>query len=320
MTDGFTYPPLEPYATGFLPVSDGNELYWEECGNPEGRPVVFIHGGPGGGIVPNYRRFFDPDAYRVILFDQRGCGRSRPHASEPGADLSSNTTWHLVADLETLREDRGIERWQLFGGSWGSTLSLAYAETHPERVTAMILRGIFTLRRFELDWYYNGGAGMMAPEWRERFLAPLGEGFAGDAIAAYHERLFDPDPAVHGPAGVAWTTWEAATSYLHYKQSAVDEFSDPAFALAFARIENHYFFHAGWLREGQLIADVDKIRHIPAVIVQGAYDLCCPPVTAWDLHRAWPEAEFHLVHAGHASTEPAILEQLIRATDRFATL
>lgn len=318
-TERILYPPVEPYATGRLNVGDGQELYWEECGNPDGKPAVFVHGGPGGGVVPTHRRFFDPARYRIVLFDQRGCGRSTPHASEPGADLTTNTTWHLVDDLEKLRIDRGIDTWQVFGGSWGSTLSLAYAQAHPERVTELVLRGIFTLRRFELDWYYNGGAGHLAPEWWERFCAPLGgTSFEGDRIARYHELLFDPDPAIHGPAGVAWTTWEAATSYLRFNAEAVAEFSDPAFALAFARIENHYFVHGGWLREGQLIGGVDAIRHIPAVIVQGAYDVCCPPVTAWDLHRAWPEADFHLVHAGHAAGEPKIAEQLVAATDRFA--
>ncbi|HQA79050.1 MAG TPA: prolyl aminopeptidase [Propionicimonas sp.] len=317
-TEQVLYPPIEPYASGFLEVGDGQQLYWEECGNPDGKPVVFVHGGPGGGCIPGYRRFFDPSRYRVILFDQRNCGRSRPHASTPDADLSQNTTWHLVADLEALREDRSVERWQVFGGSWGSALALAYAEAHPERVTELVLRGIFTLRRFELDWYYNGGAGHLNPVWWRAFCAPLGDGFSGDRIAAYHDLLFDPDPAVHLPAGVAWTTWEAATSNLEFSQAHVDEFSDPAFALAFARIENHYFVNAGWFREGQLIEDVGRIRHIPAVIVQGRYDLPCPAVTADDLHRAWPEADYRLVLAGHAAMEPAIATELVAATDRFA--
>ena len=317
------YPPLEPYASGRLEVGDSQNLYWEECGNPEGKPVVFVHGGPGCGCSPLHRRYFDPAAYRIVLVDQRGCGRSTPHASEPDADLSSNTTWHLVADLERLRQHRGIERWQVFGGSWGSSLALAYAETHPEVVTELVLRGIFTLRRSELDWYYNGGAANLAPAWWQRFEAPLrarfGELPAGfDRIAGYHELLFDPDPAVHGPAGVACTTWEAATSTLEFDQTMVDDFSDPAFALAFARIENHYFVHGGWFREGQLIAEVDRIRHIPAVIVQGAYDLPCPAITAWQLHQAWPEADFRLVLAGHAVTEPAIAHELLAATDGFA--
>jgi proline iminopeptidase len=313
------YPEIEPYASGMLAVGDGHELYWEECGDPAGKPVVFVHGGPGGGVNARTRRFFDPARYRIIQFDQRNCGRSTPHASEPRCELSANTTWHLVDDLERLRQHARVEEWQVFGGSWGSTLALAYAEAHPDRVTELVLRGIFTLRRSELDWYYNGGAGNLAPQWRERFLAPLGgSSFSGDAIAAYHALLTDPDPAVHGPAGVAWTTWEAATSYLHFRPEAVEEFSDQAFALAFARIENHFFVNGGWLAEGQLIADAAKIRHLPCVIVQGEYDLCCPPVTAWDLHRAWPEADFQLVHAGHSAFEPAIIDALVRATDAFA--
>ena len=312
------YPPIEPYATGRLAVGDGHELYWEECGNPAGKPAVFVHGGPGGGITPNYRRYFNPDKYRVVLFDQRGCGRSTPHASEPDADLSTNTTWHLVDDLEKLRTDRGIDSWLVFGGSWGSALALAYAETHPERVTELVLRGIFTLRRSELDWYYNGGAANLAPVWWRSFEAPLGADFEGDRIAAYHDLLFDPDPAVHLPAGVAWTTWEAATSTLQFSQALVDEFSDPSFALAFARIENHYFVNGGWFTEGQLIAGADRIRHIPGVIVQGAYDLPCPVVTADDLHRAWPEADYRVVLAGHSASEPAIAAELVAATDRFA--
>lgn len=324
------YPPIEPYTTGRLPVGDGHVLAWEECGNPDGKPVVFVHGGPGGGRSRVQRQFFDPNRYRIVLFDQRMCGASTPHASDPTADLSANTTWNLVADLETLRVDRGIERWQVFGGSWGSALALAYAQTHPERVTELVLRGIFTLRRSELDWYYNGGAGQLAPEWWQRFLAPLASlldrGPDGqllrpadlDCMAAYHRLLFDPDPQVHGPAGVAWTTWEAATSTLEFDQALVDDFSDPGFALAFARIENHFFVHGGWFTEGQLIADVGRIRHLPVVIVQGVYDLPCPQVTAHDLHRAWPEADYHLVLAGHAVTEPEIARALVAATDRFA--
>lgn len=318
-TEAVLYPPIDPYAHGRLAVGDGHSLYWEECGNPQGKPAVFVHGGPGGGCVPDFRRFFDPSRYRVVLFDQRGCGRSTPHAADPGADLTTNTTWHLVDDLERLRIDRGIESWQVFGGSWGSALALAYAQAHPQRVAELVLRGIFTLRRSELDWYYNGGAGHLSPEWWRSFLAPLGgKAFRGDCIAAYHDLLFDPDPGVHLPAGVAWTTWEAATSTLEFSQAYVDAFSDPAFALAFARIENHYFVNGGWLREGQLIDEVSRIRHIPAVIVQGRYDLPCPVVTADDLHRAWPEADYRLVLAGHAAMEPAIAAALVAATDRFA--
>jgi proline iminopeptidase len=314
------YPPIEPYANGMLDVGDGQRIYWEECGNPAGKPVVFLHGGPGGGIQPTVRRLFDPARYRVVLFDQRGCGQSRPHASEPAADLSANTTWHLVADIERLREHCDIERWQVFGGSWGSALALAYAEDHPDRVTELVLRGIFTLRRSELDFYYNGGAGQLFPERYEMFLAPLGgRSFTGDAIAAYHDLLFDPDPAVHGPAGVAWSTWEAATITLEQDDGLIAEFSDPAFALAFARIENHYFFYRGWFAEGQLIANVDRLAGIPAVIIQGRYDVATPAVTAYELYQGWPEAEFRIAPvAGHAFSEPGILEALVAATDRFA--
>jgi proline iminopeptidase len=313
------YPAIEPYAHGLLPVGDGQLIYWEECGNPDGKPAVFLHGGPGGGSTPAFRRLFDPDAYRLVLLDQRGCGRSRPHASERGTDLSTNTTWHLVADLELLRADRGIDRWLVFGGSWGSALALAYAERHPQRVTELVLRGIFTLRRSELDFYYNGGAGQLFPERYEMFLAPLGgRSFRGDAIAAYHDLLFDPDPAVHGPAGVAWTAWEAATITLEPDAQLIAQVSEPAYALAFARIENHYFVNGGWFREGQLIADVGRLHDIPAVIVQGRYDVATPAVTAYELHQAWPAADFTVApRAGHSYSEPGIVEALVQATDRF---
>jgi proline iminopeptidase len=313
------YPPIEPYASGMLDVGDGQHVYWEECGNPSGKPVVFLHGGPGGAIQPKVRRLFDPGRYRIVLFDQRGCGQSLPHASEPGADLSTNTTWHLVSDIERLREHRSIERWQVFGGSWGSALALAYAEEHPERVTELVVRGVFTLRRSELDFYYNGGAGQLFPERYEMFLSPLGgRSFAGDTIAAYHNLLFDPDPAVHGSAGVAWSTWEAATITLEQDDSLIAEFSDPAFALAFARIENHYFFHGGWFEEGQLLANAGRLAGIPGVIVQGRYDVATPAVTAYELHHAWPEAEFIIAPAaGHAFSEPGILDALVTATNRF---
>ena len=313
------YPAIEPYAQGMLPVGDGQQIYWEECGNPDGKPAVFLHGGPGAGSSPEVRRLFDPDAYRLVLLDQRGCGRSTPHASEPSADLSSNTTWHLVGDLEALRTDRGIDRWLVFGGSWGSALALAYAEQHPERVSELVLRGIFTLRRSELDFYYNGGAGQLFPERYDMFLAPLGGRlFRGDAIAAYHDLLFDPDPAVHGPAGVAWTNWEAATITLEPNAQLIAQFSEPAYALAFARIENHYFVNGGWLREGQLIEEVEVLRKIPAVIVQGRYDIATPAVTAYELHLAWPEADFTVAPvAGHAYSEVGIVDALVQATDRY---
>ncbi len=321
------YPDIEPYEVGTLDVGDGHTIFWEECGNPDGKPVVMLHGGPGGGCSPGMRRFHDPERYRIILFDQRGCGRSTPHASAPGADLSTNTTWHLVDDIERLRRDRGVDSWQVFGGSWGSALALAYAERHPDRVTELVLRGIFTLRRWELDWFYNGPAGVLQPEVWARFEEPLIERYGSasglikngpDNIARYHELLFDPDPAVHGPAGVAWSTWEAATVTLEPNQAFIDEMQEPAKATAFARIENHYFVNAGWFTEGQLIANVDRIRHLPAVIVHGRYDVCCPVRNAYDLAHAWPEAELKIVVAGHAGFEPYIASELVAATDRFA--
>jgi proline iminopeptidase len=313
------YPEIEPYATGMLEVGDGQRLYWEESGNPEGRPVVFLHGGPGGATSPRHRRAFDPERYRIILFDQRGAGRSLPHASEPDYDLSVNTTWHLVADLEVLRVDRGIDRWQVFGGSWGSTLALAYAQTHPERVTELVLRGIFTLRQSELEWFYEGAAGQIFPDVWEQYEAQVPAHERGGFIAAYHRLLNDPDPAVHVPAAVAWSTWESSAITLLPRPDLVDTFTEPRFAVAFARIENHYFVNHGWLEEGQLLANAHLLRDIPTVIVQGRYDICTPPRTAWDLHRALPEAEFVLVaDAGHSFDEPGILSALIDATDRFA--
>ena len=252
---------------------------------------MFLHGGPGGGCTPDVARLFDPERYRVVLLDQRGCGRSRPHASETG-DLSANTTWHLVADLERLRSARGIERWQVFGGSWGSALALAYARSIRDGSPSSCCAASSRCDAPELDFYYNGGAGQLFPDHYERFLAPLGgRNFSGDAIAAYHDLLFDPDPAVHGPAAVAWSTWEAATITLQPDAELIATFAEPAYALAFARIENHYFTHGGWFTEGQLIADAHRLREIPGVIVQGRYDVATPAVTAWDLHRAWPAAD-----------------------------
>ena len=314
------YPEIEPFHTGMLDVGDGHEIYWEASGNPEGKPVVFLHGGPGAGASASHRRLFDPEKYRIVLLDQRMCGRSTPHASEPDADLSTNTTWYLVSDLEKLREHLDIERWQVFGGSWGSTLALAYAESHPERVTEIVLRGVFTLRRAELEWFYEGGAAAVYPDLWEGYTSVIPAGERGSLIEAYYRLLHDADPAVHGPAGVAWTTWESSTITLLQKPEMIQAWSDPAFALAFARIENHYFVHKGWLEEGQLIRDVGVLRDIPAVIVQGRYDMCTPAFTAWDLHRAWPEADFQLIpDAGHAFDEPGILDALIEATDRFAS-
>ncbi|WP_158887677.1 prolyl aminopeptidase [Amycolatopsis anabasis] len=313
------YPELEARRTGQLDVGDGNLVYWEESGNPAGKPVVFLHGGPGGGCSPTHRRLFAPEAYRIVLFDQRGCGRSTPHASE-SAELSANTTWHLVADMERLREHLGIERWQVFGGSWGSTLALAYAEKHPERVTELVLRGVFTVRKSELDYYYGGGTAELFPDLWAGFLAPIPPRERdGDLVAAYHRLLNDPDPAVHEPAAVAWSTYEASLISLLPRPKLVEQFADPKFALAFARIENHYFTHHAWLEEGQLIRDAGRLAGIPGVIVQGRYDVITPARTAWDLAKAWPGAELSIVDdAGHAYDEPGILSELIAATDRFA--
>ena len=316
------YPPIEPYEHGMLSVGDGHEIYWEVCGNPAGKPVVFLHGGPGGGCNPDQRRYFDPAKYRIVLFDQRGCGRSMPHASAPDADLSTNTTWHLVADIELLREHLGIDTWQVFGGSWGSTLALSYAQKHAERVTELVLRGIFTLRESEIHWFYQEGASQLYPDAWEKYLSVIPEAERGELVAAYNRRLFNPDPAVHVPAGVEWTVWENSTVRLIPNEGAIAEArADEAAAVAFARIENHYFSNAGFMADGQLIRDAaEKLAGIPGVIVQGRYDVCTPAQTAWDLHRAWPEAEFHMIpDAGHSATEPGIVDALIRATDNFAS-
>ena len=317
--DDVLYPPLEPYQEGMLPVGDGQRIYWEQSGNPDGKPVVFLHGGPGGGTAAWHRRFFDPERYRIVLFDQRGCGRSTPHASEPDTDLRHNTTWHLVADIELLRRNLGIPQWQVFGGSWGSALALAYAQAHPEAVTEIVLRGVFTLRRHELEWFYEGGAAALYPDLWEDYLAPIPVLERSRLIDAYHRRLSNPDPAVHGPAAVAWTRWEAASLTLRPDPELVADMTRPDEAIAFARIENHYFVHGGWFAEGQLIRNVDRIRHLPAVIVQGRHDVCTPMMTAWDLHRAWPEADLVIVDdASHSAGEPGIARALRAATDRFA--
>lgn len=312
------YPEIEPYESGLLDVGDGHQVYWETSGNPSGKPVVFLHGGPGGGCSPGHRRLFDPAAYRIVLFDQRGCGRSTPHASS-SLSLHANTTWHLVSDMELLRAHLGIERWQVFGGSWGSSLALAYAETHASRVTELIVRGVFTIRQSELDWYYRGGAANLFPEWWDKFLAPIPlDRRTEDPIEVYAELLADPDPAVHGPAAVAWSSWEGATVTLIENPALVADFAEPTYALAFARIENHYFRNAAWLSEGQLIRDAHRLAGVPGVIVQGRYDGATPPITAWDLHKAWPSAELVMVpDAGHAYSEPGILAALLAATDKF---
>jgi len=307
------YPPIEPYTSGHLDVGDGHLVYWELCGNPQGIPAVFLHGGPGGGCSPDHRRLFDPQRYNVLLFDQRGCGRSRPHAS-----LEANTTWHLVEDIERLRVKLGIDRWLVFGGSWGSTLALAYAETHTDRVSGLILRGIFTLRRAELHWFYQEGASWLFPDLWEGFLAPIPEDERGDLIAAYRKRLTDPDPAMQIKAARAWSLWEGQTVTLLPNPALKGQHGNADYARAFARIENHYFVHGGFLDEGQLIRDAGRLKDIPGVIVQGRYDVCTPIRTAWDLHRAWPEARFIMVpDAGHAFDEPGILDALIAETDGF---
>ena len=307
------YPPLEPYASGMLDIGDGHRVYYERSGKPGGKPALFLHGGPGGGCSPDHRRLFDPSAYDVMLFDQRGCGRSLPYA-----ELEANTTWHLVADIERLRELAGVEKWQVFGGSWGSTLALAYAETHPDRVSELIVRGIYTLTRAELDWYYQFGVSEMFPEKWERFQAPIPEAERGEMMAAYRRRLTGDDPKAQMEAALAWSQWEGQTITLLPSPETSDVFGQDQFALAFARIENHYFVHAGWLEEGQLLRDAHRLAGIPGVIVHGRYDMPCPAKYAYLLHKAWPDAEFHLIEgAGHAYSEPGILDRLIRATDGF---
>lgn len=308
------YPPIEPHRTGRLRVSELHELYFEESGNPNGKPVVFLHGGPGGGTEPRMRRFFDPATYRIVLFDQRGCGKSTPHA-----ELRDNTTWDLVADIERLRAHLGIEKWQVFGGSWGSTLALAYAEEHPERVTELVLRGIFLVRKKEIDWFYQGGASYLFPDAWEHYLAPIPKEERGDLLTAYRKRLVSDDAEVRAQAAKAWSVWEGSTSTLITDPDLVKKTAGDSFALAFARIENHYFVHGCWFSpESQLLDRVDRIRHIPAVIVQGRYDVVCPVESAWELHRAWPEAELKIVgDAGHSAMEPGNVDELVRATDRF---
>lgn len=308
------YPAIEPYRSGRLEVEGGHSLYWEQCGNQGGKPVVMLHGGPGAGCSPEHRRQFDPARYNITLFDQRGCGRSTPHAS-----LEANTTWHIVADIEALRETLGIERWMVFGGSWGSTLALAYAQTHPARATELVLRGIFTFRQTELDWLYQYGASEIFPDKWEEFLAAIPEAEHGDLVAAYHKRLTGDDPAEQLAAAKAWSKWEAETVTLLPNPHVIEEHTDDDFAIAISRIENHYMINKGWLDEGQLIANAGRLKGIPGVIVQGRYDCCTPPSAAWDLKRAWPAVELQIVpDAGHLFNEPGILDGLIRATDRFA--
>ena len=307
------YPPLDPWDQGHLDVGNGHSVYYEQSGQRDGKPALFVHGGPGGGTDASQRRFWDPAVYRVVLFDQRGCGKSTPHAS-----VQHNTTAHLVADMERLRQHLGIEQWQLFGGSWGSTLSLAYAQAHPARVSQLVLRGIFLVRREEIHWYYQHGASRFFPDAWEQFLAPIPEGERGDLLGAYYKRLTDPDAAVRIQAARAWSIWEGSTSRLRVDPSLVARTGEPRFAEAFARIECHYFVNGGFMKEGQLLTNMGAIRHLPAVIVQGRYDVVCPPKSAWDLHRAWPEAELHIIaDAGHSALEEGTASALVGATDSF---
>ncbi len=310
------YDPIEPYDSGQLQVSSVHKLYYEQCGNPNGKPVVFLHGGPGAGLIPDYRRFFDAEAYRVILFDQRGAGQSLPHAS-----LEENTTWHLVLDIEQFREHFGIDEWLVFGGSWGSTLALAYAESHPERVRALILRGIFLCRPKEIRWFYeeSQGASAIFPDKWEAYVRIIPEAERGDMIGAYYRRLTSDEPLVRLEAARAWSIWEASALKLLPDQSMIDDFSKPEMAIALARIECHYFVNNCFFEtDNYLLEHVDRIRHIPAVIVHGRYDIVCPFMNAWDLHRVWPEATLKIIpDSGHAATEPGIAEALIEATDSF---
>jgi proline iminopeptidase len=311
------YPTIRPFQKGYLRVSPVHELYYEQCGNPEGKPAVFLHGGPGGGTDPGMRRFFDPKRYRIVLFDQRGCGASRPHA-----ELRGNTTWDLVGDIEALRVQLGIERWLVFGGSWGSTLALAYSQRHPDRVTELVLRGIFLLRRTELEWFYQNplGAGSIYPDLWQHYVAAIPEAERHDMMQAYYRRLTSEHAATRAAAARAWAIWEGATSYLRANPGYLAKFDNPEYSSAFARIEAHYFVNRGFLQsDDQLLRDVGRIRAIPAVIVQGRYDMVCPMRSAWDLHRAWPEAELRIVgDAGHSAFEPGITRELVAATDRFA--
>jgi len=309
------YPPLRPYKTGRLRVSDVHELYYEQSGNPKGKPVVFLHGGPGGGSNPSMRRFFDPARYRIVLFDQRGCGKSTPHAS-----LEDNTTWHLVADIEALREHLGIETWQVFGGSWGSTLALAYGETHPERCLGFILRGIFLCRPPEIDWFLYGMRTVFPEHWA-RFADFIPESERHDLLAAYRDRLLHQDPAVHMPAARQWSLYEGACSTLLPSADALRHFGDDVVALGLARIEAHYFAHDIFLPPDSLLAGVARLRHLPCVIVQGRYDMVCPAISAFDLKAAWPEAEFHLVpDAGHSAWESGIRARLVAAAEKFKNI
>ena len=309
------YPSLEPYDTGTLQVSDLHTIYYEQSGNPQGKPVVFLHGGPGGGSLPIFRQYFDPAKWRIVIFDQRGCGRSTPHA-----ELRENTTWDLVSDIETLRSHLKISQWVVSGGSWGSTLSLAYSQTHPDRCLGLILRGIFLLRRKEILWFYQDGASYLFPDAWEDYLKPIPLDERADLLSAFYRRLTSDDAQIRQEAARAWSVWEGTTSRLIPDPKSQSRFADAEFADAFARIECHYFINRGFLEpDDQLLQNCDRIRHLPTVIVQGRYDVVCPMTSAWDLHKALPDAELVVVpDAGHSMMEPGICSALIEASDRFA--
>ena len=312
------HPRIEPYDAGMLPVGEGHQVYWETCGDPNGRPVVVVHGGPGSGCTGWHRRMFDPATTRIVLFDQRNCGRSRPHASEPDVDLSTNTTQHLIADMEALREHLEVERWLVFGGSWGSTLSLAYAEAHPDRVSEMVLWGITTGRRAEADWLFRGGVAPLFPEQWERLCAgvPASER-DGDIVEAYSRMLHDPDPAVRRRAALDWCTWESATPDWPPTAGLDSRYTDPDFALAFARLVTHYIRHDEFLEDGILLRDAGMLADIPGTLVNGRFDLQAPIANAWALHQVWPRAELVIVDdAGHAADEPGLTDALMRALSR----
>ncbi len=310
------YPDIEPYDSGHMATGGKHRIYYEQCGNPAGIPVVVLHGGPGGGTSPNLRCYFNPDGYRIILLDQRGCGKSTPHASED-ISLEDNTTWHLVADIEQLRQKLGIDKWVVFGGSWGSTLSLAYALTHTDRVLGLILRGIFMVRKSELDWFYQEGASHIYPDIWARFIAPIPPAERGDLMSAYVKRLNGPDRDEAVRCALAWSGWEGDTLSIEGPSDAASKFSDPDFALAFARIESWYFRNGGFFETDHWILDnIHKLKNVPAWIVQGRFDVVTPMTTAWELHQHWPEARFNLVRkAGHSSSDPGILEGLVSAAD-----
>ena len=309
------YPPIEPYETGMLDVGDGHTLYWERCGTPGGKPAVFLHGGPGSGCSPKQRQQFDPKKYDVLLFDQRGCGRSTPFAS-----LEDNTTWHLVQDIERLRELAGVDKWMVFGGSWGSTLGLSYAQAHPAHVTELVLRGIFLFRQSEVDWLYKYGASELYPEGWQDFVGLVQDGERGEVVEAYYRRLTSEDPATRLAAAKAWSMWEGLTVTLLPDPKMLEEFTEDQHAIAVARIECHYMRNLGWLDDNQLLENAKKLKGIPGVIVQGRHDCCTPPSAAWALKQAWPEVELNIVpDGGHLFTEPGITDGLVRATDRFAS-